>query len=135
MNTKFKKADVLLIIAAVLIVGLAVCVYIFLVLGSKEGRQSIALSPKPSIEQRVAIANWVCLKDDEEAGFYGGNGFMQSGEIFTNPLEVIVREKDSQEVRRKIVIDNIDTNRYAIQIYKCGIYVLRRLNYDSKKSI
>ena len=133
-----KKADVILIIISILTV-FAFVGMVWQALG--EYRQTLiavnnvdnTVYNNQEENDIAASTEWRCLREDEEAGFYNGlNRFAQKGMPRDYPLKVIIREKQNKILKNEIVIDNIAENQDAVEIHKCGIYVINEINFDKR---
>ncbi|MCK4553955.1 hypothetical protein KAU19_03255 [Candidatus Parcubacteria bacterium] len=141
MNIRFKKEDIAIVVIAIIVVLLYIAILVHFISTTK-----IAITKKQAnlnnteaqqenngVEQEATTTKWKCLGEYEEAGFYNGCGkFAQKGMPKEYPLKVIIREKENKVVKNKIIINDIAEDQDAVEIYKCGIYVIREFNFDEK---
>ncbi|HAZ03915.1 MAG TPA: hypothetical protein DCY97_17350 [Marinilabiliales bacterium] len=79
------------------------------------------------------VAHLECLGDDEVADFpineYYSNEYFKYPKF---PVVIYVKDKKTNKEKFHFQIDNVFENYRPIEIYKCGIYVIREFNYNPK---
>jgi len=67
-----------------------------------------------------------CLADDEVASY------IEKTEM---SVRVSIEDKETKKEKLNFQIDNIDSKHYhPIELHRCGVYAIRKFNYDPKKS-
>jgi|SRR3989344_66338 len=86
-------------------------------------------------EQNQAIRNG-CLKENEFTDYPINPKYAIEIKAPLNPLVVSVRDKGTQKEKFSFQIEGINPDHYhPVELHKCGVYVLRKFNYDPQKSI
>jgi len=120
------KRKIFIVVAVVLFAAVALGVYSYFF------RKPSQIVQNPPENQ---ITHPPCLEDDKIADFPTNEYY--SGEHFKYPkfpVVIYVRDKNTNKEKFKFQIDNVRENYYPIELHKCGVYVIRELNYDSKKT-
>lgn len=83
----------------------------------------------------VTPAKSVCLKDNEYADYTIDEKYAKEIKVPKNPLVISVRDKQTLKEKFSFRIENINTDiAHSLELYKCGVYVMRFFNYDPKKT-
>lgn len=125
-----KKKNLLIVIIATAIIVFCLIAGIYIL----RYRQKPVTQSLPSVITTPILTHSPCLQDNEKAvdswgEFYGPKPKDQTeGRMF-----IAVRDKDTKETKYEFFIDDVERTAFSTEVHKCGVYVARMFNYDSKK--
>lgn len=77
----------------------------------------------------VQIADWKCLEEGEYAEV------VNDEKEHVGMIDILIKKKENDELKTFFSLNDImKTSYHPIEVYKCGIYVLRGFGYDYNKS-
>ena len=105
-------------------------------------RGGIAIAPQTSEQPATStspeakLAHGSCLEEDEMAEYPVDEERYGKGTTLPKiPLvEISVKDKASGRVTFVFQIENVSSVYHAIELHRCGIYVIRRFNYNPELS-
>jgi hypothetical protein len=119
----FKKI-ILIIIALLFLILLGLGIYFYL----------LRTQYLPIIQPKELITHGHCLSDDEFADYPIDEKYAKEIKVPKIPLIISVRDKDTGKEKFNFQIDNIEPQGLRPQLHRCGVYVIRKFNYDSRKT-
>ncbi|KKS95071.1 MAG: hypothetical protein UV72_C0016G0002 [Candidatus Giovannonibacteria bacterium GW2011_GWB1_43_13] len=117
-------------------VFIAIAVVVFLVLVGVGAYFYLFKKQKP-IQQnqpQTQITHLSCLGDDEYVDYPLDPKYDPSTKLPKLPIIISIKDKNTNKERFKFQIENVRESYHPLEIHKCGIYVVRQFNYDSKKT-
>lgn len=92
---------------------------------------------KPKITEPDVTANHnVCLKDNEIVDYPLDSKYNSLTKTPQIPLTVLVKDKLTNQIKFQFQVNDVPSGQSRpLEIHKCGLYVLRQFNFDSKLGV
>lgn len=118
------KKGILLIILLLIVISAGSIYYYFV-------KRESEISTQPIVENKKTEIEPVCLSDDEETEKIRTRQLPDEMTKQPRPLYISIKDKNTKEEKFSFSIENVDYGRdWTTQIRKCGVYVLRAINFD-----
>src|SRR3989344_3571834 len=118
-----KRTHKIIIVGVLIAIATGGVVYLFYFFG-----KNISIQDKIKERQVEKVRIEHCLVENESADYA-----IEKRGLIGGIVKVNVQSKESNSVIRSFTIDDVFKNYHPVELYRCGIYLIRMFNYDVNK--
>ena len=83
-------------------------------------------------QEKEEVFRNVCLSDNEVAEY---SIYPSKRKYIKDPLFISVKDRNTDQEKYNFQIENVSLSYHALEIHKCGVFVIRVFNFDDEKGI